>query len=81
MKNSKVFTGKVLDVVRFDTSKMGNPRYILTIQNSIGGLINFYTPVNSSLGYEATNFRGKYVNFTSRFIYNKLCIDSIELDK
>lgn len=81
MKNAESFTGKVADVTRFDTSKMGNPRYTLTIQDASGKITTLYTPVNSSLGYSATNYYNKDVTYTSRWIYKKLCIESIELVK
>lgn len=77
MKISKVFLGTVVDVEHFDTSTMGNPRYTLTIQDDSGEITTLYTRVNSSLGYSATNYLGKYVNYSSRLLRNKLCIESI----
>ena len=79
MQDLQVETGTVVDVERFDTSKMGNPRYIMTVQDLEGNLCNYYTPVNSSLGYTATNYYNKQIEYTSRYIRNKLCIDSIKL--
>lgn len=81
MKNSEIFTGKVVDVTYFDTSKVGNPRYTLTIQNDNGDVTTLYTQVNSSIGYTATNYYNKNITYQSRYIRNKLCIVSIELVK
>lgn len=77
MKISKVFLGTVVDVEHFDTSKMGNPRCTLTIQDSRGEITKVYTQINSELGYTAIRYLGKYVNYSSRLIRGKLCIDSI----
>ena len=81
MKNSEVFTGNVIEVERFDTSRMGNPRYTLTIQDASGNITTLYTQVNSKHGYTATNYCNKAVSCTSRYIRNKLCLESIELAK
>ena len=60
MKNTSTVQGKILLVERLDTSYIGNPRYIVTIQTETG-VHTYRTKVNASLGYSITNHEGRDV--------------------
>ena len=57
MKNQRTVNGRYGIIKRLNNSENGNPRYKV----SIGGEI-FKTVVDSSFGYAATNFDGKFVS-------------------
>lgn len=70
----QTITGDLMVVERFDTSTMGNPRYICVMAGEV-----FYTKPNSSLGYSITNYLYKKVTIELGYHYGKLVINNIKL--
>lgn len=73
MENIKSHTGILENVQRYDTSRNGNPRYTAMVGNC-----EFFTAVDSSHGYSITNYAGKAVTVTVKWVRGKVTLQKIE---
>jgi len=76
MKSITSHTGIVTDIQRLKSSAFGNPRY----QFNVDGY-TVKTAVDSSYGYEITNYENKMVDVTIGSHYGTLTLNSIKLTK
>ena len=72
-----IISGKLVDVSRYDTSTVGNPRYKCIILHN-DDVTEFYTGVDSSHGYSITNYRDKLVTVELQYKRNKLTLQTIK---
>ena len=72
MNNITQHTGTLKVIMRLDNSYYGNPRYLLSIDG-----FTCRTMVNSSHGYEITNYDGKQVVATIGTHYRAATLNTI----
>lgn len=70
---TQVYTGKLKIQQRMKNSINGNPRYMLTVGDTV-----MYTAPDSMLAYQITNFDNKQVTVSAGMHYNKLTIQNVE---
>lgn len=69
---TQVYTGKLKIQQRMKNSINGNPRYMLTVGDTV-----MYTAPDSMLAYQITNFDNKQVTVSAGMHYNKLTIQTV----
>lgn len=74
----KIITGIIRNVRRFDTSRMGNPRYQFDLEQESGFSYNLFTDVNCKFGYSIQNFEDKQVKIETRMKRNKEVLTGLE---
>lgn len=72
-----MYKGKVLDLIREKSSRNGNPKYTFIIQLGDSSIMNVTTATDSSLGYAATNYRNKLVEFECKVSRNKYVLTEV----
>lgn len=73
MKNITRHQGKLEIIQRLDSSRNGNPRYLIRIDG-----FTCKTPVDSMYGYSVPNFDGKQVIATIGTHYGTATLDSLK---
>jgi len=78
MKNITEHTGTIDTIERMESSRNGNPRYMVTVREDNGGYIQACTTQDSSLGYTIKNYKdGERVRVAIGTHYGKQQIDAI----
>lgn len=75
MQSVQTYTGELLALIRQESSRNGNPRYLVHIE----GVPMAYTQPDSMLAYELPNYVGKRVTVRIGWHYNRLQIDSLDV--
>lgn len=74
-KDKIELTGKIELIETLPNSYYGNPRFMLKINDTV-----FYTRIDSSLGYEITNYTnsGKIATVELSYYHKRLSLDNIK---